>query len=121
MLNETPGAAGYGLGSLTWAERLICGPLIKRQFERGPRIQQDLTKYGLLGTARLYSARTFGFFTLCFVVLGIPLVVAGEGTGIAVTFCLALLNAVIAELRVVSGVRAGRKWRSQKSDLRRSS
>ena len=55
MRNETPGADGYGLDSLTWPERVICGPLIRRQFERDMPIQRDLSRYGRFGTARLCS------------------------------------------------------------------
>jgi hypothetical protein len=115
MVNEMRAADGYGLDSLTWPERVICGPLIKRQFERGPRVQRDLSKYGLLGTARLYSARAFQVFTLGFGLLGIPLAVAGQGAVAAAFFVLAMLNAGIGICRVVSGVRTGSKWRNEKS------
>jgi hypothetical protein len=114
VLNGTPAAVGYGLDSLTWAERVICGPLIRRQFGDGLRIQRILSKYGLRGTARLCSARAFLAFCWIFAVLAIPLALVGEGIGEAILFCLAVLNGVLAELRVISAVRAGKKWRSAK-------
>jgi hypothetical protein len=37
-----------------------------------------------------------------------------KGIGEAILFCLAVLNGVLADLRVISAVRAGKKWRSAK-------
>jgi hypothetical protein len=93
MLNGTPAAEEYGLKSLTWAERVICGSLIRRPFESGSRVQLELNKFGPRGTARLYSARAFAVFCFRFGALFIPLALAGEGIGEAILFCMAVLSA----------------------------
>jgi hypothetical protein len=112
VLYGTPAAQQYGLESLTWAERVICGPLIRRQYEHGPRVQLELEKYGPRGTARLYSARAFTVLLFAFGVLTIPMTVVG-GIAEAIPFCLAMLNAVLGVLRSISAKRARKKWRSE--------
>jgi hypothetical protein len=115
VLDATPAAQQDGLDSLTWAERAICGPLIRRQFQHGSRVQLDLNKFGPRGTARLYSGRAFVVLGYGFGLLFIPLALVGEGTGEAILFCMAVLNALLGVLRFISAKRARKKWRSQKS------
>jgi hypothetical protein len=104
---------GYGLDSLTPLERVICGPLIKRQFDRGPRIQREMAIYGLRGTARLCSGRAISVFTVGFVLAFMALSIAGEGVGASVFLVLLLASGALGVARLLSAARAGRKWRSE--------
>jgi hypothetical protein len=100
------------LGSLTRAEQVVCGRLILRQLDRGPRIQQALAKYGLEGTVRLCSARAFWLFETVSEIVAAALYISGAGQAAIPFVILFLLAFALAVLRSISGVRAGKRWRS---------
>ena len=100
------------LSSLTRAERVLCGRLIRRQVERGPRVQQTLAKYGPEGTARLCSARALWLFEVIFGVVAAALSIAGQGRAAAPFVVLFLLTFELAVMRFISAGKAGRRWRS---------
>jgi hypothetical protein len=118
------GSAGqsYGanpLGSLTRAEQVVCGRLILRQLDHGPRIQQALAKYGPQGTVRLCSARAFWLFEVVFGVVAAALAISGAGRFAAPFVILFLLAFALAVMRSISGVRAGKRWRSENPRVQR--
>ena len=100
------------LGTLTWAEQVICGRLILRQLDRAPRIQQELAKYGPEGTVRLCSARALGIFEGVLVVVAVALAVSGQELAGLLFVILSLLTGALGMMRLVSAAKAGRRWRS---------
>jgi hypothetical protein len=100
------------LGSLTRAERVVCGRLILRQLDRAPRIHQELRKYGPEGTVRLCSARAFGIYELVLVAVAVALAVSGQELAGLLFVILFLLAGALGMMRLVSAAKAGRRWRS---------
>ena len=103
----------YGLDTLTSAERVVCGPLIRGQFNRNPRIEQDLEKNGLPAMARLCSARALLGFEFIFVIMASALAISGSGAAASVFVILFLLNGALGIIRAISATRAQKKWRSE--------
>jgi hypothetical protein len=103
----------YGLATLTPAERMICGPLIRRQFHRNPRIEEDLDKNGLPAMARLCSARALFSIDFLLGMAGITLVISGIGGAASIFVLLFVLVGALVVIRGMSATRAGKRWRSE--------
>jgi len=104
------------MSSLTWVERVICGPLIRRQLDRNPRTEREIAKYGPVGEVRLCSARTMILCAYPLGFIGIGLSFVGNppaGTGVAVVLLLVL--GIVAISRIASASVAGRRWRRSRA------
>jgi hypothetical protein len=104
------------LGSLAWAERVVCGQLILRQLDRAPRIQQELRKYGPEGTVRLCSARALGIYELVLGVVAVALIALGEALAGWPLMILVWLLCALSIMRLISAGKAGKRWRSAGSE-----
>jgi hypothetical protein len=108
-------AARNALASLPRIERVICGPLIRRQLARNPRAEREIAKYGPAGEVRLCSARALGIcmYPVIFMVIGLSLAGANVAAGVAMVLVVVL--SIFAISRVFSASAAGRRWRSGRS------
>jgi hypothetical protein len=109
----------YGLDTLTSAERVILGPLIRGQFIRNPRIEQDIAKNGLAAMARLCTARSLLGFEFILVIVASVLAIAGFGPAASVFAVLFLVNGGLGIIRAISATRAQKRWRSEQQELRK--
>jgi hypothetical protein len=104
------------MGSLTRIERIVCGPLIRRQLDRNPRADREIAKFGPVGEVRLCRARAMIVYAYPLGFIGVGLSFVGStapGTGVAVFLLLVL--GIVAISRIVSASVAGRRWRRSRS------
>jgi hypothetical protein len=108
-------SARHAMSSLTRVERVVCGPLIRRQLDRGPRTDREIAKYGPVGAVRLCSARAIIVYMCPVGFIGIGLSFVGSAaTGFAVSLPFVFLVLVLgigAISRTASASVAGRRWR----------
>jgi hypothetical protein len=105
-------SARSALGTLTGAERWLCGPLIRRQLDRGPSVGPDVDKYGPEGAVKLCSARAIQAYMYPVAVVMVGFAVAGIGSVAGALFALVFLMGVLGITRSVGASRAGRRWRA---------
>lgn len=105
--------ARNALGTLPGIERWLCGGLISRQLDRGPRIPREVEKYGPEGCVRLCSTRAFHVYTLLFGVPAVGLAGAHVTPGAIGLITLAGLTGTFGVARGISAIAAGRRWRSR--------
>lgn len=110
-------SARHALASLPRFERLVCGALIRRQLDRGPRADRSIAKYGPEGAVRLCSARAIQayMYPVCFVAIGLTFAQANLAAGVAVTVLFVMFIAGIS--RVASAALAGRRWRTGRAGV----
>jgi hypothetical protein len=114
-----PAGDRYGLDTLTWAERVIYGPLIRGQLKRNPQLDQALEKNGPAAMARLCSARTLLSFEFILAVVAAVLAISGTAAAAAVFGCLFLLFGALSGIRAMSATRAQKRWRAEHQGIQR--
>jgi hypothetical protein len=107
--------ARNALGSLPSVERFLCGALILRQLDRGPRIPREVDKYGPEGCVKVCSARAIQIYNFPLGVLAVGFAVAGVSSFAIGVFALVWLMGALSIVRAISASRAGRRWRSKSS------
>src|SRR6185312_1046729 len=105
--------ARNALATLPGIERWLCGALISRQLDHGPKIPREVEKYGPEGCIQICSGRAFQVYLLLFGVLGVAMVLAHVAPGAITLFILAGSSSVLGISRAVSASKAGRRWRSR--------
>lgn len=103
------------MASLSRLERAVCGPLIRRQLDRNPRADREISKYGPVGEVRLCSARAIQVYTYPVIFIGIGLALAGATVASGIAVLVVFVVAIIAISRLASASVAGRRWRRSRS------
>ncbi len=99
------------LRSISLLERLLFGGLVEWQFRRALNIDEQVAKYGLVGTVRLRTAMVWwaveiivGWVAIITTVTGPRQVATGAWIAMAVVF-------VQGQYRVATASHSGRTWR----------
>jgi hypothetical protein len=108
-------SARNALASLPRIERVVCGPLIRRQLERNPRADREFAKYGPDGEVRLCSARAMQAYMYPVVFIAVGLSLAGANLAAGVAMVLFFVIFIVGISRVASAALAGRRWRTGRS------
>jgi hypothetical protein len=82
-----------------------------------PGTSRLLRRYGVDGTVRLCSGRTFLVYCYPIGVAAVAFAVSGVGLVAAPLYGVLLLVGVFVVARCVSAARAGRRWRRESSSL----
>jgi len=94
---------------MTPFERVVCGPLVHRQFS-STRTDRDFKKYGPARMAKLCAARAFSAYMVPFAVAGVVFGVAGIGEVAVPLFVIVWALCGLSLWRSISGGRWSGSW-----------
>ncbi len=110
--DDARGLAKTALGSLPTVERRLCGAMIMRQLDRGPRTPREVEKYGPEGCVKVCSARALQVYLYPVGIATVAFAVAGMASVAIALFVFVFVIGALGVARAISASKAGKRWRS---------